>query len=424
MSGPQAIALAGVLVTDPARIAGLASHRLIPVPLIGDDGAPLDEAMCVVMRAPRSYTGEDVVEISCHGSPAVLRSVIARVCAAGARLAEPGEFTRRAFLNGRMDLARAEAVALLVSARTERAARLAARALSGFGDRLARLRDALIELMAGAEVRLDFPEETAGLPEVEIESRVAQLADTVEAWLRAAQHGRVVHEGLTVALIGVPNAGKSTLMNALLGRDRAIVSPTPGTTRDVVESTMAVAGVPVRLLDTAGLGTPQDAIEAEGMRRTRKAIDESDLVVVVADGTAPYPEVLVGAVTARDHIVVRSKADLPGHHWPGAPEGALAVCALDGSGLGALRRRIEAFVGSRVDEDGDEGGLVVSLRQRELLRALATVLRRAAQAASTAPLEITLVDLREALTAVSEILGVGVGDVVLDRIFADFCLGK
>lgn len=424
MSGPLAVAIAGILVGGGDRIAALPSRQMTRVSLVDEHGAPLDEVLCVVMRAPRSYTGEDVIELSCHGSPAVLRAVIARSCAAGARLAEPGEFTRRAFSNGRMDLARAEAVALLVSARTERAARLAARALDRFGDGVARLREALIDLVAGLEVRLDFPEETVGLPEMKAADIATALAETVETWRRAGEHGRVVHEGLQIALVGAPNAGKSTLMNALVGQERAIVSPVPGTTRDVVESTIAIAGVPVRLLDTAGLGEPRDAIDAEGMRRTRKALDESDLVVVVVDASVEIDETALAATAARERIIVLAKADLPAHATARVAGEGVRVSATEGFGLDALNGRLEQFVRARAGEDGDEGELVVSLRQHEVLAALDDALRRGARAASDAPIEIALVDFREALTHASDLLGVGVGDAVLDRVFASFCLGK
>ena len=418
------MAIAEVLVSDAGRISALPSRQLTRVSLIDADGAPLDEALCVVMRGPRSYTGEDVVELSCHGSPAVLRAVMSRLCAAGARLADPGEFTRRAFLNGRIDLARAEAVALLVSARTERAARLAARALSRFGDEAARLRDALIDLVAGLEVRLDFPEDTVGLPEMKAADIAMGLADTVDAWRRAGELGRVVHEGLCIALVGAPNAGKSTLMNALVGQERAIVSSVPGTTRDVVESTIVISGVPVRLLDTAGLGEPRDAIDAEAMRRTRKAIDASDFAVVVIDTSAAMDETALSATASKERVVVGAKSDLPSHPAMRRLADAVRVSAMEGTGLDALRQRLQEFVRARAGEDGDEGELVVSLRQRELLSSLSDALRRGARMSSGAPLELALVDFRDALAYASELLGVGVGDVVLDRVFASFCLGK
>jgi len=384
-------------------------------------GERLDDALCVVMRAPGSYTGEDVVELSCHGSPALLRAVLLRLIAHGARLAEPGEFTRRAFLNGRLDLAQAEAVALLISARTERAVKLAARGVAGeLGRRLHALRDRLLDLVAGLEVTLDFPEDGVGTETRAAASAVQALVAEIASLREGARRGRVVHDGMTVAIVGAPNAGKSSLLNALVGRERAIVSPVAGTTRDVIEATLDLGGIPIRLLDTAGIGTPRDALEAEGMRRSRHAIDESDLLIVVVDGTAPMPYDLLEETRSRRHLVVRSKSDLGGA--PDAvPTDAIAVSARTGTGLDVLTRRIEQAAVSSSDT-GDE--LMASLRQIEGLDVLDRALIAAEQSLKDAPVEVALVDFREALTHVSALLGLDVGDAVLDRIFATFCLGK
>ena len=373
------------------------------------------------MRAPRSYTGEDVVELSCHGSPALLRAVLQRLVEHGARLAEPGEFTRRAFLNGRLDLAQAEAVALLISARTERAVKLAARSVAGeLGRRLHALRDRLLDLVAGLEVTLDFPEDGVGIEPSAAASSVRALVAEVATLRDGAHRGRVVHDGMTVAIIGAPNAGKSSLLNALVGRERAIVSPIAGTTRDVIEVTLDLGGIPIRLLDTAGIGTPRDALEAEGMTRTRRAMDDSDLLIVVVDGAAPVPYELLEETRDRPRVVVRSKSDLGGAPAAGGTE-AIAVSAKTGTGLDLLTQRIEQAAASGGDT-GDE--LMASLRQIEALDALEHALIAAEQALKDAPVEVSLVDLREALTDVSGLLGLDVRDAVLDRIFATFCLGK
>jgi tRNA modification GTPase len=417
-----------MVLASPAAIERQPSHTLRKVRVVDrDSGAPIDEALCAVMRGPRSYTGEDVVELSCHGGAALLAMIVAFLCRAGARLAAPGEFTRRAFVNGRLDLARAEAVALLINARTERAVLLAARALEGeLGARIRGVHEAVLDLVAGLEVQLDFPDEGVGADVRSAETVVSRLIEEVDALVSAARRGRLVHDGVTVALVGAPNAGKSSLLNALLGRDRAIVAPTPGTTRDIVEGVIEVAGVSVRLLDTAGLATPGDAIEAEGMRRTQRALDESDVALLVIDGSRPWAasDALRGVLGRRGSIVVRSKADLPGHPAGEASRDAIPVSALTGAGLPQLLERLATEVTSVVGASHDEGQIAASLRQLEALERVGSALRASVQTLGVAPLEITLVELRDALLGTSSLLGVELGDAVLDRIFSTFCVGK
>jgi tRNA modification GTPase len=426
VSGPEAIAAVAPLLKSSIPLAQFQSHALRRVGVVdAKTGERVDDALCVVMRAPRSYTGEDVVELSCHGAPALLRMITLWIVAAGARLAAPGEFTRRAFLNGRLDLAQAEAVALMIGARTDRAVALAARALAGgLSAAIRRVHDELVDLNAGLEVALDFPEDRVGHDVEAARARVAGLRDEVERWLAAAQHGRVVHDGITAALVGPPNAGKSSLLNALLGCDRAIVSPVPGTTRDVVEGTIALDGVPVRLLDTAGLESPRDAVEAEGIRRSRRAIDESDVVLVVLDGSIPPDRDVLASTAARGRVIVRAKSDLPVHGDAAALSDAVSVSAVTGAGMAALLERLSQEVERCVGAAGDEGGIVASLRQIELLQTLQDALASSEIALGSAPLEAALVDLREALASAAALLGIDVGDAVLDRIFATFCLGK
>jgi len=422
LSGPRATAIAAAVVHGRTPLCEQPSHtQRLTVVVDPTTGERLDDALCVVMRAPRSYTGEDVVEISCHGSPALLRALLQILVAHGARLAEPGEFTRRAFLNGRLELAQAEAVALLISARTERAVKLAARGVAGeLGRRLHALRDRLLDLVAGLEVTLDFPEDGVGTEPSAAASAVQALVAEVATLREGARRGRLVHEGMTVAIVGAPNAGKSSLLNALVGRERAIVSPVAGTTRDVIEATLDLGGIPVRLLDTAGIGTPRDSLEAEGMKRTRSAIDDSDLLIVVVDGTAAVPHDLLEETRNRPRLIVRSKSDLGGP-LAAVVTDAIPVSARTGTGLDLLTARIEQAAGAGSDS-GDE--LMASLRQIEALAALERALVTAEQSLKDAPLEVSLVDFREALTTLSALLGLDVGEAVLDRIFATFCLGK
>ena len=426
VSGPDAIAIVAPLLRSAIPLAAFPSHTLRRVAIVdAKSGERVDDALCAVMQAPRSYTGEDVVELSCHGSPLLLRLVTQWIVAGGARLAQPGEFTRRAFCNGRIDLAQAEAVALMIGARTERAVALAARALAGgLSERVRALRDQLIEVIAGLEVVLDFPDERVACDIDAARDAIERLRTDVDRWRASARQGRVVHDGITVALVGPPNAGKSSLLNALLGRDRAIVSPVPGTTRDVVDGTIALAGVPVRLLDTAGLDVPRDAVEAEGIRRSHQAIDESDLLLVVLDGSIPPDRRVLAETTGRARLVVRAKSDLASHAENAALPESVAVSALSGHGLDTLLEHLTRETEQRAGAAGDEGGVVASLRQLELMDALSQTLHSGAAALAELPLEAALVDLKLALDQVGAILGVDVSDAVLDRIFSAFCLGK
>jgi tRNA modification GTPase len=426
VSGPDAIAIVGPLLRSAVPLAAFPSHTLRRVGIVDAKSSErVDDALCAVMLAPRSYTGEDVVELSCHGSPALLRLVTQWIVAGGARLAAPGEFTRRAFLNGRLDLAQAEAVALMIGARTHRAVALAARALAGgLADQVRSWRDALVEIIAGLEVVLDFPDERIGHDPEAARATIARLQAAVDRAVAAARHGRVVHDGITIALVGPPNAGKSSLLNALLGRERAIVSAAPGTTRDVVDATMVVGGVPVRLLDTAGLAVPHDPIEAEGMRRSRLAIDESDLLLVVMDSSIPPDRRVLEETADRALVLVLTKSDLPRHPEAARLPDAVNASTVSDGGIDLLLQRLAQEVEHRATTAGDEGGIVTSLRQLELLQSFADSLSSSVAALTEAPLEAALVDLKLALGLTGEVLGVDVGDAVLDRIFSAFCVGK
>jgi len=426
VTGPDAIAIVDPLVRGAQPLAAFPSHVLRRVDIVDAKGGEcVDAALCVVMLGPRSYTGEDVVELSCHGAPALLRLVTQWIIARGARLAEPGEFTRRAFVNGRMDLAQAEAVAMLISARTERAVALAARALAGgLADRVRAWRDALVQVVAGLEVALDFPDEHVGDDAQTARAAIARLRAEVDRAVTSARHGRLVHDGITIALVGPPNAGKSSLLNALLGQDRAIVSEAPGTTRDVVEATTVIAGVPVRLLDTAGLDVPRDPIEAEGMRRTRRAVDESDLLLVVLDSSKALDQAVMEETAAHPRVIVRAKSDLPPHPDAATLEDAVHTSSVTEGGIDALRDRLAQEIEQRVAASGDEGGIVASLRQMELIERISASLASSVSALEHLPIETALVDLKLALLLAGEVLGVEVGDAVLDRIFSSFCVGK
>jgi tRNA modification GTPase len=425
VSGPAALDVVTPLIRSRKPLDQWRSHRLARVTLVDPrSGTVLDEALCTVMRAPRSYTGEDTVEISCHGSPALARMLIDRLVTQGARLAEPGEFTRRAFVSGRLDLAQAEAVALLISARTERAVTLAARGIGGdLSRRIEAVRDGLVDVIANLEVVLDFPDDADDPDTAQTVNTIRYLGDAIDGLVTAARRGLVAHTGLTVAIVGAPNAGKSSLFNALLGRDRAIVTPQAGTTRDVLEGTIAVSGVPIQLLDTAGIGTPRDPIDAEGMRRAEQAIEQSDLLILVVDGSGPE-EALRLDTCGKPHLVVLAKSDLEPHPHAASRAGAVPASVRTDGGLDVLLGRLSAEVEQRSGGDLDGSAIGASMRQVGLLQALAGSIHGAAAALRTHPTEIALIELRGALEAASAILGVEIGDAVLDAIFSRFCVGK
>ena len=428
LSGADAVRVASTLIALK-RGGALAPRHLHLAELIDPaSGAPLDSALVVHMPAPRSYTGEEVVELSCHGNPVLLADIVRRLIAAGARLAEPGEFTRRAYLRGRLDLVQAEAVAELIGARSERAARLAMRQLrGGVSACIEGLRDALLDVIAGLEVALDFPEDEIGLSRAASVKRCRDLVARLDALIEGTRHGRSVRDGLLVMLAGRPNVGKSSLLNALLGQDRAIVSSTPGTTRDLVEGTLSVNGLSLRIVDGAGLGPPGDAIDAEAMRRSRNALQDSDLVLVVLDRSRPLDEAdreVLHLTAGAERVVVANKSDLPSG-WSGGEPSDRACSALTGAGVAELKALLEQWVDRRAGIDADEGGVVASLRVSEHLHvARAGLARSAAAFELNVPTEAVLVDLREALLALEHTLGGDAADAVLDRIFSNFCVGK
>lgn len=391
-------------------------------------GATLqDQAIVTFFPRPASYTGEDVVEISAHGSPVVLRSILRAALDAGARLAEPGEFTLRAYLHGRLDLVQAEAVGDLIDAVTPLQARAAFDQLDGtLTTRIRELDAALFDVSARLEASLDFPEEGYHFVEPgKVGIEIAEIAGRVEALLRDARRGRLVREGARVAIIGTPNGGKSTLFNALAGASRAIVTDIPGTTRDLVTEVIDLEGVPVTLVDTAGLrGDAADAVEDEGMKRTRGTAAVADLVVVVLDRSRTLTDednAVIAETSARPRLVVASKADLPSK-WD-APDDAVKVSAIDGSGLIELRSRIcDALCANEPNRDAPA---ITNLRHVALLeRAHEALLRAIEAAAAAAPEEFVTADIRDARDALEEITGTRTADDTLAAIFTRFCIGK
>lgn len=391
----------------------------------------VDEVLVSVMRAPRTYTREDVTEISCHGGLVVARAVLESVLATGVRLAEPGEFTLRAFLNGRLDLAQAEAVADIVHARTDLALQVAQEQLAGgLSRRIDQLRDGLMNVLAHVEAHLDFPDE-----DIAPATRAAMVRQLREAegftgrLLATAPEGQVLRQGIRAAIVGRPNVGKSSVLNQLLGQDRAIVSAQAGTTRDTVEETANVRGIPVVLVDTAGLRETNDHIEQEGVRRTHRSADRAELILHVLDASQPLQDEdtrLLELWGDRQRILVRNKIDLDDRLRLPKPilAKAVNVSALSGEGMDTLRDRIRDLVlGGEIRPEMLE--VMISTRHGDALARAQLALRQAIEALEQdRSLEFVAVDLRDSVQAVGEVVGKTATEDLLDRIFGQFCIGK
>ena len=424
ISGPDAYRIATAL----SGLADLAP-RHATLTTIGEAGLR-DQAILTFFPAPASYTGEDVVEISAHGSPVILRSILQRAIGSGARLAEPGEFTLRAYLHERMDLVQAEAVRDLIDAVTPLQARAAFDQLDGtLTERIRVLDAALFDVSARLEASLDFPGEGYHFVEPgRLAAEIGVVAGAIEALLSDARRGRLVREGARVVIAGRPNAGKSTLFNALSGADRAIVTDIPGTTRDLVSEVVDIAGVPVTLVDTAGLRvTPGDAVEHEGMQRARGAMTIADLVIVLLDASRPLESedaTLLDATHVRPRVLAISKSDLPRAWTPDdGHRDAIALSVATGHGLDDLRNRILSALSA--GEPASDTPAVTNLRHVALLeRAHAALLRARDAALESTPEEFVAADVAEARGALEEITGRRTVDDTLAAIFSKFCIGK
>jgi tRNA modification GTPase len=377
-----------------------------------------------VHRAPASYTGEDIVEISCHGGTLVTAKVLEACLRTGARGARPGEFTERAFLNGKMDLTQAEAVIALIRARTDLALRSATEQLEGkLGQKIENIRNALVDLIAHIEASIDFSEE--GIEPDEGDTLLARLESVrgqIAALLATADEGRILREGIRVVIYGATNAGKSSLLNRLLGYERVIVSDAPGTTRDTIEETINLRGVPVRLLDTAGLRASASEIEREGIARTERSLQKADLRLHIIDRSASRPAHFVEGAANGNEIVVLNKTDLPEHaDWKDC--NALRISCVTGDGLNTLESEILSRVGKQ--NLRPENTLAINLRHRDCLRrALEACNRGRKTIEDTHAPECIALDLNEALRAVGEVVGAVGVEQILDSVFGQFCIGK
>lgn len=398
------------------------------VPFLAEDGTALDRGIALYFQAPASYTGEDVLELQGHGGPVVLRVLLQRCLQLGARTAEPGEFTRRAFLNGKLDLAQAEAVVDLIDAATAAAAQGAVRSLSGaFSERVHALVHDLVDLRALVEGTIDFPEEDVDfLDAADARGRLERVRAALDDVLRASREGRLLREGASVVLVGRPNVGKSSLLNRLAGDDLAIVTDIPGTTRDVIREAIDLSGVPAYIIDTAGLRESGDPVEQAGMARTWKAAEGADVVLLVVDarvGVTPEDrEIMERLPAAIPRFVVHNKIDLigaePRRERSGAQE-ALWLSAAQDAGVGLLRTALLDAVGWH---GGEEAVFLARARHLEALEEARQRLEQAA--AATAALELYAEELRLAQEALGRITGVFSSDDLLGEIFSRFCIGK
>lgn len=450
LSGPRAVQVAGGIarLRSGRPLASMVSHTLhladlrLPASIKETEGCTdpaatgpsgcFDEALVVCMRAPRSFTGEDVVEFQSHGGPLIL-SLICRACLeGGARLAEPGEFTKRAFLSGRLDLSQAEAVLDTIRAKSTAGLMAAQRQLRGD---LARdvdtAREALLTLLAQLEARIDFSEEDIdALGKEGLVQSIGPVLALVERLGANARAGRLLRDGARVVIAGCPNVGKSSLLNRLLKEDRAIVTAVPGTTRDILEEAIDLDGVLIHLVDTAGIRSTNDPVEAEGIKRSRLAQEAADLRVVVVDGSRPLTAAdhqMIEGVAGSKHVVVINKVDLPARVVPASLSSGtvcVSLSAKTGDGVDHLRQAIRSqLVGSGAE--ATESVLVTNVRHQAALgRARDSLAHASASIEEGMPAEVVAVDLRAAADALGEITGAITTDEILERIFSTFCIGK
>ncbi|HWP95600.1 MAG TPA: tRNA uridine-5-carboxymethylaminomethyl(34) synthesis GTPase MnmE [Syntrophomonadaceae bacterium] len=402
--------------------------------IVDEEGQKVDQVLIGLMRGPRSYTGEDVVEINCHGGTLAARRCLEEIMKQSVRMAEPGEFTRRAFLNGRLDASQAEAVIEIVRAKTDKALKLAVKQLEGRTSReIQGLEDQLVGLNAQLEASMDFPDDVGDPDYVQIGEQITQQMKTMNRILAAGLRGEVYRDGISIAISGKPNVGKSSLLNALLKKDRAIVTNIPGTTRDIIEDYINLRGIPVKLIDTAGIRDTSDEIERLGVERSRQVLVEADLIIMVldvADGISASDLDIYQRIQDRNHIILVNKEDLHDRkispfdikrHFAGRR--VIWGSVQEEIGLDTLEDAIEemALSGSIGSEQWE---IMLNLRQKSALLRAHTSLQNSMENLGKVPLDCLAVDIWEALDSLGEISGKNMKDEVIDRIFHDFCIGK
>lgn len=437
ISGKDAIAIAERIFFSKKnkKLSEFLSHTIHYGEIRDNNSERVDEALVSIMKAPNTYTKEDVVEINCHGGPLPLKKVMELVLKNGARLAEPGEFTKRAFLNGRIDLSQAEAVIDIINSKTDDSLRLAVNQLSGIlSKKVNAIREELISIIASVEASIDFVDEDIEfISRDEMGKRIDRAVDEIEALITTADEGRIYKEGIATAIIGKPNVGKSSLLNALLKEERAIVTPIPGTTRDVIEEWVNIKGMPLRILDTAGIRHTEDLVEIEGVKRSRDAIKMADLILLLIDGSNKLNDEdkrLMQEVSDKRLIVLLNKSDLPSLVKKNdianiLPENELvAISALTGEGVDRLRSVIHSLLFKRTITAG-ERPIITNLRHKTALEKTKKALENLEGSLKNEMSEEFLaVDLRASLNALGEITGETATEDILNRIFEEFCVGK
>jgi tRNA modification GTPase len=428
LSGPHTLDIAKSLLTLRNPLAhGLARYVEI---LDAETQARLDEAIVTYFAGPNSYTGEDLVEIAAHGSPVILELLVRSALREGARLARPGEFTERAFLSGRIDLTQAEAVRDLIGSQTLYQARVAAEQMGGaLSRRIQPVKRELVELIAVLEAGIDFAEDDVDVtPDAEIAARIERVKTALKELERSFERGRIVHSGLTLAIVGRPNVGKSSLFNRLVERDRAIVTAIPGTTRDLVTETVSIGGIPLQLIDTAGLREAMDEAEEIGIQKSREALADADVVLVVLEAGVPVRDdeaALIASLEGRRALVARNKSDLEFESAAVTelPLKAVSTSAITGQGMVELRDAVLEAAGNPAGEA--ESGMLTNLRHHgAVTEALAALGKAGAAVKEKIPHEMLLLDLYAALRQLDSLTGETTADDILNRIFSSFCIGK
>jgi len=436
LSGKDSIKITDRIFVSPKKktLNQTPSHRIVYGYIVDSNKEIIDEVLVSVMHAPYTYTKEDVVEINCHGGPVPLRRVLELVLKNGARLTEPGEFTRRAFLNGRIDLAQAEAVLDVINALTEQSQKAAIEQLrGGISKKIETTREELVELTAFVEAYIDFPEEDIEpLSIKDMKEMALKVQQSLKQLIDSSRYGVILREGIRTAIIGRPNVGKSSLLNAFLEHDRAIVTEVPGTTRDVIEDYLNIQGLPVRIMDTAGIREVENIAEKEGVKRSLKAMKEADLVLVILDGSEDLHETdreLIEKSSSKNTILVINKIDIPQKINLNFQKKVVRVSALKGTGLDELKDEIveTALKDKTVCGIGDSyrTGIVTNIRHvNALKRALASVDSFIEGVTKKTFPEFLSVELRDALDAIGEIIGITTSEDILNKIFSNFCIGK